>query len=289
MLTREQSLRKGRRLRRAAVFFSKLQKIGRSSRAKELYLGTPAGRVRVLMYCFDDPGNKPVYFDLHGGGFILGSAEMDEAMNLELVRQVGCKIISIDYAKAPDSPYPAAVEQVYAVVSHVHEHAEQFNIDGQRMAIGGHSAGGNLSAVTCLKAGQTGEFQFACQVLDYPPLDLATSPFEKPCPKGAISPEMAAMFNACYVDPAQARDPFVSPVYAASADLAGLPPALFILAGMDSLHDEGLRYYEMLQSAGVAVEKFEYPNAAHGFTYKPSPDTTDAVNRIAAFLKKYLF
>jgi len=114
MLTREQSLRKGRRLRRAAVFFSKLQKIGRSSRAKELYLGTTAGVVRVLGYGLEDPRKAPVYFDLHGGGFILGSADMDEAMNLRVARQVGCKIISIDYAKAPDAPYLVAVDQMAA-------------------------------------------------------------------------------------------------------------------------------------------------------------------------------
>lgn len=291
MPTREQNIRKGRRIRQAAVFVSKMQKIGAKANParQEQVIETPAGRARVLMYGFEGPAPAPVYFDLHGGGFILGSAEMDEAMNLEVARQVGCKIISIDYAKAPDFPYPAAVEQVYAVVKHVHEHAQEFHIDPEHMAIGGHSAGGNLSAVTCLKAGQTGDFQLVCQVLDYPPLDLATDPFKKPCPKGAISPEMATMFNTCYVDPAQAADPFVSPVFAAPEDLTGLPPALFILAGMDSLHDEGLRYYEMLQAAGVSVEKFEYPHAAHGFTYKPSPDTTDAVNKMAAFLKKYLY
>ena len=121
------------------------------------------------------------------------------------------------------------------------------------MAIGGHSAGGNLSTVICMKAKKEGEFQFVCQVLDYPPLDLATSPLKKPQPKGAIPPKMALMFNACYVDPAQAKDPYVSPVYATQEDLAGLPPALFILAGGDSLHDEGLKYCEMLKTAGGRV------------------------------------
>ncbi|MFN8372044.1 MAG: alpha/beta hydrolase fold domain-containing protein [Anaerolineae bacterium] len=112
-------------------------------------------------------------FDLHGGGFILGSADMDEAMNLELQRRVGCKIISIEYAKAPEFPFPAAVNQVYAVVKQIYENAAQYAIDPARMAIGGHSAGGNLSTVTCMKAKKTGEFRFTCQVLDYPPLDLA--------------------------------------------------------------------------------------------------------------------
>jgi acetyl esterase len=175
------------------------------------------------------------------------------------------------------------------VVKHVSENADKYAIDNTRMSIGGHSAGGNLSTVTCMKAKKEGKFQFVCQILDYPPLDLATSPLDKPQPKGAISPKMAAVFDACYVDPTQAKDPYVSPVYATSEDLEGLPPALFILAGRDSLHDEGLKYRGMLKIARVVTECHEYPDAPHGFTYKPSKDAIDAWARMAAFLKKYLY
>jgi len=241
-----------------------------------------------MCYGFENPEIKPVFFDLHGGGFILGSADMDEAMNLELQRHVGCKIISIEYAKAPEFPYPAAVNQVYAAAKQVFENAAQYAIDPMRMAIGGHSAGGNLSAVACMKAKKAGQFQFACQILDYPPLDLATSPLDKPQPEGAISPNMAMMFDACYVDPTQARDPYVSPVYAAPEDLQGLPPALLILAGRDSLHDEGVRYADMLKTAGVITECYDYPDAPHGFTYGASPDAIDAWAKMAAFLSQHL-
>jgi len=292
LLTREQAIRKGKRLRKLAAIGLRSQSLltGSKSKAlrKEILVDTEFGKVRTLWYGFENPETAPLFFDLHGGGFILGSADMDETMNLELNRQVGCKVISIDYAKAPEFPYPAAINQVYAVVKHVFENAETHAIDGARMAIGGHSAGGNLSTVTCMKAKKEGEFQFVCQVLDYPPLDLATSPLEKPQPKGCIPPGMAMVFDACYVDPTQARDPYVSPVYATQQDLEGLPPALLILAGGDSLHDEGLRYCEMLKAAGVVTECHEYPNAAHGFTYRPSADTTDALEKMAAFMREYL-
>jgi len=95
------------------------------------------------------------------------------------------------------------------------------------------------------------------------------------------------MFDACYIDPTQAKDPYVSPVYATQDDLEGLPPALLILAGMDSLHDEGVKYCEMLKAAGVATECYEYPHARHGFTLSPSTDTTDALEKMVAFLRKY--
>lgn len=288
-LTREQYAKRAKILRKLMGIYLKLQSLGyRNPLREEKFIETEFGRVRTLWYGFQGTEMAPVYFDLHGGGFVLGSADMDERMNSELHRQVGCKIISIDYAKAPEFPYPVAVNQVYAVVEHVFKNAETFGINRDRMAIGGHSAGGNLSTVTCIRAKKEGKFQFVCQILDYPPLDLATSPLEKPRPKGAIPPRIALMFDACYVDPTQVRDIYVSPVYATREDLEGLPPALIIVAGRDSLRDEGLKYCEMLRAAGVVTECYEYPNAPHGFTYRPSREAIDALGKMAAFLRKYL-
>ena len=289
-LTREQAIRKGKRLRKfekIAVLFQRLRNKNKSLR-EEIFIETAFGKVRTLWYGFENPAVAPIFFDLHGGGFILGGPEMDEAINMAFNRQIGCKIISIDYAKAPEFPYPTAVNQVYEVVRHICENAEKYAVDRQKMAVGGHSAGGNLSTVTCIKAKKAGEFQFVCQVLDYPPLDLATSPFDKPQPKGCIPPEMAIVFDTCYVDPTQAKDLYVSPIYAIQEDLEGLPPALFILAGRDSLHDEGVKYCEMLKTAGIVTECYEYLDAAHGFTLQPSKDATDAFEKMATFLKKYL-
>jgi len=292
LLTREQNIKKAKQLRNLQKLSSKLQSLFRNplrkSPQKEIFIDTEHGRVRTLWYGFEIAEKTPVFFDLHGGGFVLGTADMDETMSMEIHKQVGCKVISIDYSKAPEFPYPAAVNQVYAVVKHVYEHAEKYSVERTKMAIGGHSAGGNLSAVTCMKAKKDRRFQFVCQILDYPPLDLATSPLEKPQPKGAIPPEMAMMFDTCYIDPTQARDPYVSPIYAAQEDLEELSPTLFILAGRDSLHDEGLKYSEMLKTAKVVTEVHEYPNAAHGFTYFSSADATDALEKMVAFLRKYL-
>lgn len=291
-LTREQAIKQGKRLRNLQTLQMRAQSLVKDSKqallCEEVFVDTEVGKARTLWYGFENPETAPVFFDLHGGGFILGSADMDETMNVIFNQRVGCKIISIDYAKAPEFPYPAAVDQIYAVVSHVIENAEKYAVDRERMAIGGHSAGGNLSTVTCMKAKKAGKFQFVCQVLDYPPLDLGTSPFEKPQPEGCIPPKTAMIFDACYVDPSQVKDPYVSPVYATQEDLEGLPPALFILAGRDSLHDEGVKYRDMLKAAGVVTECFDYPDAAHGFTYKPSDDTDDALEKMVAFLRKHL-
>jgi acetyl esterase len=235
-ITREQSIRKGKRFYKLQNIRQRFQSrfIGLKNRSLrvEIFIDTGFGKVRTLWYGFGDREITPVFFDLHGGGFLLGNADMDETMNLAFNRKVGCKVISIEYAKAPEYPFPVALNQVYAVVKHVYENSEKFTIDRDKMAIGGHSAGGNLSTVACIKAKKEGMFQFACQLLDYPPLDLATSPYEKPQPKGCIPPKMAMIFDTCYVDSARARDPYVSPVYATQEDLKGLPPALIILAGI---------------------------------------------------------
>jgi acetyl esterase len=289
-LNRDLLIRRGKLLRRVSMIANKMLLLTskKKSYRKEIYLDTEFGKARTLWYGFEKKERTPVFFDLHGGGFILGSADMDDTMCLEFNRQAGCKVISIEYCKAPDYPYPAAVNQVFAIIKKFVENADKYAIDVQKMGIGGHSAGGNLSTVACMMAKKEGKFQFACQVLDYPPLDLATNVSEKPRPSGGVPPWMAAVFNASYVDPARAKEPYASPVFAAHEDLSGQPPALFIVAGRDSLHDEGLKYCAMLEAAGVITECHDYPNAAHGFTLNSSSDTTDAIAKMAAFLKKYL-
>jgi acetyl esterase len=287
---RKKAIRKGRWLqwifdRLIFLFVSSKYK----ARRKQIVIDTPFGKARTLWYGLDNVEKLPLFIDLHGGGFLFGSPEMDEELNVQIQQELGCKVVGIEYAKAPNHPYPTAVNQVYAVVKHVVRHAEEFGIDVDRMAIGGYSAGGNLATVTCMKALESDDFKFVCQVLDYPPLDLATNAYEKPQPKGCIPPGMAEMFNACYVEPEQAKDPYVSPLFANAKQLMGLPPALVIAAGQDSLHDEAIKYAAILKSVGVVVQTEEYVNASHGFTLKSSADTIDAIAKMINFLKKYLF
>jgi len=292
MLTIEKNIKRARRFHAVDVLLFKLlrpfKKLKHKEIREEMMVETDHGAVRTLWYGFDNEEITPVFFDLHGGGFVVGHADMDEAMNIAFHGKTGCKVISIDYAKAPDHPFPVALNQIYSFARHIHENADKYFIDAGRMAIGGHSAGANLSTVTCMKAAREGRFQFVCQVLDYPPLDLATNPYEKPRPKGSLPPKMMLMFNDSYVDPREAKHPYVSPVYASPGDLEGLPPAIFILAGKDSLHDEGLLYHNMLKDAGVETACHEYPDARHGFTYMKLKDAADAIEKMAEFLDKYL-
>lgn len=285
---REQVTARIQKKRGIINFLYKLSGYGDASGGKEVIIHTEVGPVRTLCYGFDDTTVKPVFFDMHGGGFILMNADADGKMCDTFARQADCKVISIDYALAPEHPFPTALNQVYAVVKEVHSNAKKYGIDPRRMAIGGHSAGGNLAAATCILASRQDDFSFVCQVLDFPPLDLVTSPYDKPCPKGSIKPKTAEEYDLCYVTDAQRSNPLVSPVCASKEELLRQPQALFILAGHDSLHDEGLRYSKMLQETGIPVELHEFPEEKHGFTYYKSKGAPVAISMMADYLKRKL-
>lgn len=281
-------IKKAKRLQFAMKILTKLQTVTSKRVGKERFVDISHGKIRVLEYGFDTQDTSPLYVDMHGGGFILGSADMDEAMNRYFAEKAGLKIISIDYPKAPDYPYPIAVEAVYEVIKHYIDNSAAYKINPDCIGIGGHSAGANLATVTCIRAKEKGDFIFKFQILDYPPLDLYKDPYEKPTPKEAISPKMAAMFNACYVTGETAKLPYASPVYASREQLSGLPPAMLIVAGLDSLHDEGVRYGEMLKEAGVTVELHDFKESAHGFTYNKTPDAKEANKLMADFISSHI-
>lgn len=278
---REKHAKKAKRMSSIEALSRKRAKIG-----KEQFVETSHGKIRVLEYGFDSKAVAPLYVDMHGGGFALMSADSDEQMNVFFREQTGVKIVSIDYPKAPDYPYPIAVEAVYDVVLHYVSNADEYGINPQLVGVGGHSAGGNLATVTCIRAKERGDLTLRYQILDYPPLDLYTDPLSKPTPKKSMVIKMGVMFNACYIESEKAKDPCASPVFATTAQLVGLPPALIIVAGLDSLHDEGVRYANMLKSAGVDVELHDFPDSGHGFTLNNSPESKRAHKMMADFISR---
>ena len=257
------------------------------SAAHANYVKTSVGEVRVLEYGFENRELQPLMIDMHGGGFIMNHADMDEKIISALRKAVpDCKFISIDYPKAPEAPFPAAVKAAYEVAQFYFNHAEELGIDKSRVVIGGHSAGGNLSAVTCMQAAETGDFSFKGQILDYPPLDLGTPAKDKPQPEGSIPVELADLFDACYLNGHDPHDPLISPVYADAEILKKLPQALVITCGMDSLGKEAKQYAKLLKDQGVSVSLYDYPAECHGFTYDGTEPANDAIAKMAVFLAK---
>jgi acetyl esterase len=207
---------------------------------KELFLVTDAGRVRVLGYNLDGPETLPLFVDMHGGGFILGHAEMDDPFMPGVAEKAGVKILSVDYSLAPQHPFPRALDECYGVVKYAREHPEEFGIDPGNIAVGGHSAGGNLSAGICLLDAERRELGLKALILDYPPLDLYTDPYLKPRPKKAIPPWLARVFDAAYCGNREAaKNPLISPCYASGDQVKSFPPTLVITRAIRELRKPG--------------------------------------------------
>ena len=255
---------------------------------KEMFLDTDEGRVKVLAYNLENEETLPLFVNIHGSGFTIGDAGMDDPFMMNIALSANVKIISIDYSLAPEAPFPIALGECYAVVKYAKEHPDEFGIDAGRIAVGGQSAGGNFTAGICLMDSEKKELGLKCVILDYPPMDIYTDASEKPHPRGSIPNFMSRMFDACYCNDREARkNPLVSPVFAAADQIRSFPPTLVITASRDSLCEEGEVFKDKLRDAGVDVTHKRF-NAVHGFNLKPGEEADESWSLIIAHLNRYL-
>jgi len=272
-----------------SVFGRKAMGLTRDRVGTELFVQTRAGRIRTLAYRMDDAETMPLFVNIHGGGFTIGCPEMDDRFMADIAREAGVKILSIDYSLAPEAPFPMALEQCYAVVLYAAQHAAELGVDSGRIAIGGHSAGGNLSAGVCLLDAERRELGLKALILDYPPLDLLNDPYAKPRPKKAIPPRTARMFDLAYVGSRElAGNPLVSPCYATDEQVSSFPPTLVITAGEDSLAPEAEAFKDRLIEAGVDVTFRRFEGASHGFTHTGEPPAEEAWRLMIDHLVRHL-
>jgi acetyl esterase len=199
-------------------------------------------------------------------------------------------VVNVDYAVAPRRTFPTAVTQAYDVTEWVAENGPAHGWDGSRLAVGGHSAGANLTAGVCRTARDRGTFTPRLQIIDSAPLDQLADPATKRSriAKPLLSPQLMRIFTAAYApDPADRADPLVSPGLA--DDLAGLPPALVITAENDRLRDEGDAYAKALADAGVPVTHRLFEGVDHYFTHTgPVPAGKEAIALMADALRSAL-
>lgn len=232
----------------------------------DTWFDTAAGRVRALIYGFEDQTVKPLLVNIHGSGFTMGSAAMDDPFMMQFVEKCGVKVISIDYTLAPDERFPFALEQCYGLIRHAKEHAQELSIDPDRILIMGHSAGGNFCAAIGLLEKERQALGLKGIILDYPPTDIATDAAHKPRPKGALPVWLSRIFDAAYCQPEERTNPLVSPAFATEEMVSHFPPTMVITAGQDSLAAETERFKDTLVRAGVEVAFKRFEGAIHGFT-----------------------
>lgn len=288
-LSREQILRKVRLFRfMASVFGRRMMGAGKTF-GKEMLLDTKAGRVRVLAYNLEKAEKLPLYVNIHGGGFVFGHPEMEDRFMPAIAQKAGVKILSVDYSLAPEAMFPVALNECYAVIEYAKAHAAELGIDPGNVAIGGQSAGGNLSAGVCLLDAERRELGLKALVLDYPPLDIHTDPYLKPRPKKALSPRMSRVYDQAYAGTREAaKNPLISPCYATTEQVKSFPPTLVITAGQDSLAPEAEAFKDKLMEAGVAVTFRRFEGARHGFNLMDEPGAAESWQMIVDHLNRYL-
>ena len=229
--------------------------------------GGPAVRVRV--YRSNDQQNKlPALYWIHGGGYVMGDIDYDDRLMMQMVKRIGCVAASVDYRLAPEHPFPTPVEDCYTGLKWLFTHADELGVEPSRIAIGGPSGGGGLTAGLGLMVRDRKEVPVVYQLLIYPMIDDRNA---TPASYAITDPrvwnrESNRLGWKAYLG----RDgggAGVSP-YAAAAratDLTNLPPTYISVGALDLFVDENIEYAQRLIQAGVPTELHVYPGAFHGF------------------------
>jgi acetyl esterase len=229
----------------------------------------PHGPIRVRVYRPREgdasaPRGGLVYY--HGGGMVSNSIETYDAICQHLCEGSGAIVVSVDYRLAPEHRFPIPVDDAFAAAAWVHENAAALGIDPARLAVGGDSAGGNLTAAVTQLARDNGGPPFAFQLMVYPAVGTRGHSFSlAEFATGYLfeREELDFVYTQYANDPSDVRDPRLSPILA--SDFGGLPPAFVITAGHDILRDDGEDYVELLRAAGVPVELHRYETTIHAF------------------------
>ena len=225
-----------------------------------------AGRqVRVRIFRPGDRVPRPALIYMHGGAFMQGSPETHWEITAGIAAASDQVVISVDYALAPEHPFPAAVNDCSAVVRWCFEKAADLGLRRDAIAIGGDSAGANLAAAQTLVFRGT-DYVLRGQLLAYPGVDFRLDRdshrenFDGPIISVAAMPRVNAMYCP---NPRDRNNPLAAPLLAESH--AGLPPAFIAVAEHDPLRDEGVAYAEALREAGVPVELDRGAGLIHGY------------------------
>ena len=252
---------------------------------------TIEGRVIPLrIYRPRDASHLPVILYFHGGGWVIGDLDTHDNTCRRLALASGCAVVSVHYRRAPEDPFPAAAEDCFAALRWVAAEAGRLDVDGQRIAVAGDSAGGNLAAVVSLMARDRGGPALSFQLLIYPVTDYRCDSDSMVENAEGYFLTRAAMqwFWRQYAGDAPTAVPYHSPLLAES--LADLPPALVITAEYDPLRDEGEAYARRLLESGVPAALRRYDGMIHGFVAMAGvlPQGSEAIAAAGGDLRRAL-
>jgi acetyl esterase/lipase len=232
---------------------------------------TGAPDVRMLVYTPPSAAaGRPAYLHFHGGGFVMGMPEINDAANRDIALAQGCTVVSVDYRLAPEARWSDSYEDGYAALAWLHGEADALGVDAARIAIGGESAGGGHAAALALLARDRGEYPICFQLLDCPMLDDRTAASHDPHPYAGefvwTPGSNRYAWHALLGQAPGGDDVPVAAVPARAIDLSGLPPTFIAIGALDLFLEESLEYARRLTRAGVPIELHVTPGAFHGYS-----------------------
>jgi acetyl esterase/lipase len=241
-------------------------------------------------------GDKlPAFMFIHGGGWVLGDYPTHRRLVRDLVVETGYCAVFVNYTRTPDGAFPRQIDEIYAATKWVAEHGDEINVDGKNLAVVGNSVGGNMTAVTAIKAKENGGPTLKAQILMWPIVDadFDTESYRRFGRDRYLSkPLMMWMYDMYIGDPAQRTDIHASPLRASTEQLRGLPPALIQVAENDILRDEGEAYGRKLDEAGVEATTVRYDGMIHDFgmlnALANEPATRSHIRHAGAELRRRL-
>jgi acetyl esterase len=254
-------------------------------RVEDRVVDGPSGPVPIRLYWppDSDATPPPVVMFFHGGGWVVGDLDTYDGDARRHAVGAGALVVSVDYRLAPEHPYPAAVDDVWAATQWVAAHGEELGADPSRLAVAGDSAGGNLAAVVAQLARDTAGPPITFQLLWYPATTWDTSlpSFTENADAPILAVHAVAQFSRWYAKGVELSTAPSTLVPARATDLTALPPAYIAVAGHDPLRDDGVRYGELLAAAGVPVEVHNAETLVHGYLGYAGvvPAATEAVDR----------
>jgi acetyl esterase len=231
----------------------------------------PGGDIPVRVYR-PDGGGLPILVYAHGGGFVFCDLDSHDGLCRTIANRTPAVVISVAYRLAPENRWPDAAEDFYTAARWTVDNADAVGGDAGAVVVGGDSAGANLAAVAAVMARDRGGPPIAGQLLIYPVIaaDFDTESYRL-FGKGFYNPKPAMQWywDQYVPAPADREHPYASPL---RANLAGLPPAIVVVAGHDPLRDEGFAYADALEAAGVSTSRCFFEGGIHGFMTMPMLD-----------------
>lgn len=259
--------------------------------------------IRVYTPKTPSEGLQPVFYYIHGGGFVAGSMDVVDEMCKLVVEKTGCVAVQPQYRLAPENPFPAGLNDCYSVLGWIHANAAAFGGDPKKICVSGDSAGGNLAAVCAMRSRDDGTHMVKVQALLYPTVDAAhmaqnaqknltvyeISPDEQKFMNSFLGMMSGALGGLSLGDALGVKDdtdPYVSP---SLGNLEGLPPTILLLGEYDFLRYENDMYAHKLQKAGVDVKLIRYRGLSHGFADQVgvTPQAEDALEEIGRFMMEH--